>query len=80
MVVALAVSLSLRPLSRITPAIVRHTSSASRVSSTQLFNNDNITKGHRVIKKDHEIMIESLQKPTGDVRLISMCFFPLVIT
>ena len=38
MVVALAVSLSLRPLSRITPAVVRHASSASRVPGTRLFN------------------------------------------
>jgi len=39
---------------------------------------DNITEGHRVIKKDHEIMIESLQKPTGNV--LSTRFFPLIIT
>ena len=39
---------------------------------------DNIMEGHRVIKKDHEIVIESLQKPTGNV--LSTRFFPLIIT
>ena len=40
---------------------------------------DGITEGQRVVEEDHEIMVQTLEKPNADIFLVPAWFFPLVV-